>query len=89
MHNAIFWGGFGLAVRFWQLGIEMRPFFQMHNLWAYPLFGGVGTSFGWWLEGVGVRQKALLAERKRLLLEKRARRDERAKAQTENTEAAA
>ncbi|RKF61901.1 putative nadh-ubiquinone oxidoreductase 14 kda [Erysiphe neolycopersici] len=80
VHNAIFWGGFGLAVRFWQLGLEMRPLFSKSSLWAYPLFGGVGASFGWWLEGVSIRQKAMILERKKLLLEKRARRDERAQA---------
>ncbi|RKF72358.1 putative nadh-ubiquinone oxidoreductase 14 kda [Golovinomyces cichoracearum] len=82
VHNAIFWGGFGLAVRFWQLGIEMRPLISRSNLWAYPLFGGIGASFGWWLEGLGVRQKALLAERKKILLEKRARRDERSRVES-------
>merc|ERR1712130_768914 len=27
VNKILFWSGFGLAVRFWQLGIEMRPFF--------------------------------------------------------------
>ncbi|RKF59562.1 putative nadh-ubiquinone oxidoreductase 14 kda [Golovinomyces cichoracearum] len=76
------WNDIGLAVRFWQLGIEMRPLISKSNLWAYPLFGGIGASFGWWLEGLGVRQKALLAERKKILLEKRARRDERSRVES-------
>ncbi|KHJ32803.1 putative nadh-ubiquinone oxidoreductase 14 kda [Erysiphe necator] len=80
VHNAIFWGGFGLAVRFWQLGLEMRPLISKNNLWAYPLFGGVGASFGWWLEGVGIRQKTMILERKKILLEKRARRDKKIQA---------
>ncbi|CCU75214.1 NADH-ubiquinone oxidoreductase 14 kDa subunit [Blumeria hordei DH14] len=85
VHNAIFWGGFGIAVRLWQLGIEMRPFHDMRSLWAYPIFGGVGASFGWWIESVGVKQKALLADRKRRLLEKRARRDAKIKAQSDES----
>ncbi|KAK3945076.1 hypothetical protein QBC46DRAFT_372680 [Diplogelasinospora grovesii] len=73
----IFWTGFGLATRFWQLGIEMRPFFNKQSLWAYPVFGAVGASFGWWLQGVDERQTAILQERKQAILEKRARRAQR------------
>ncbi|KAK3167018.1 hypothetical protein OEA41_010143 [Lepraria neglecta] len=77
MSKILFWSGFGLAVRFWQLGIEMRPFFNKESLWAYPLFAAAGGSFGYWLNGVTVRQDNLLAERRRTLLEKRKRRAER------------
>ena len=35
----------GLAVRAWQLGLEMRPFFNKESLWAYPVFAGAGASF--------------------------------------------
>ncbi|ODH53028.1 hypothetical protein GX48_00897 [Paracoccidioides brasiliensis] len=71
------WALTGIAVRFWQLGIEMRPLFQKQTLWVYPLFATVGGSFGYWLEGVDKRQLAILAERKQSLLEKRQRRAER------------
>ncbi|KAI1111948.1 hypothetical protein F5Y14DRAFT_453542 [Nemania sp. NC0429] len=64
----------GVAVRFWQLGLEMRPFFNRGSLWAYPVFAGVGASFGYWIQGVNERQEAVLQERKQLILEKRARR---------------
>ncbi|KAI0199355.1 hypothetical protein F4808DRAFT_461911 [Astrocystis sublimbata] len=74
VHRVVFWSGFGVAVRFWQLGLEMRPFFNRGSLWAYPVFAGVGASFGYWLQGVDERQCAVLDERKRLILEKRARR---------------
>ncbi|OTB07783.1 hypothetical protein M426DRAFT_317681 [Hypoxylon sp. CI-4A] len=73
VHRVLFWGGFGIAVRFWQLGLEMRPFFNRGSLWAYPIFGGVGASFGYWLQGVDERQTAVLEERKQIILEKRAR----------------
>ncbi|KAK0742277.1 hypothetical protein B0T21DRAFT_283463 [Apiosordaria backusii] len=73
----VFWTGFGLATRFWQLGIEMRPFFHRKTVWAYPVFGAVGASFGYWLQGVDERQTQLLEERKNAILEKRARRAER------------
>ena len=66
----------GLAVRFWQLGIEMRPFFNKESLWAYPLFGAIGGSFGYWLTGVESRQMKILADRRDRLLEKRKRRAE-------------
>ncbi|KAL2151967.1 hypothetical protein VTH82DRAFT_5151 [Thermothelomyces myriococcoides] len=75
--RVLFWAGFGIVVRFWQLGIEMRPFFNKGSLWAYPVFGGVGASFGYWLQGVDERQTKMLEERKQAILEKRARRAER------------
>ncbi|KAG9231911.1 hypothetical protein BJ875DRAFT_381843 [Amylocarpus encephaloides] len=77
VHKVLFWSGFGLAVRFWQIGIEMRPFFNRGSLWGYPLFAGVGGTFGYWLMGVEERQLAILGARKQKLLEKRARRQER------------
>ena len=61
----------------WQLGLEMRPFFNKESLWVYPLFGGVGASFGYWLQGVDERQQRILGARRTALLEKRARRAER------------
>lgn len=67
----------GAAVRLWQLGIEMRPFFAKSSLAAYPLFMGCGAAFGYWLQGVEERQIALLQNRKDRLLEKRRRRAER------------
>jgi hypothetical protein len=67
----------GFAVRLWQLGLEMRPFFNKEGLWAYPVFTGAGASFGYWLTGVDNRQRAILAQRKQSILEKRARRAER------------
>ena len=77
----------GLAVRFWQLGIEMRPFFIKESLWAYPLFAGVGASFGYWLTGVEQRQLQMLSERRESLIEKRRRRAERESKDAERTQA--
>ena len=67
----------GIAVRLWQLGIEMRPIFAKESLWVYPLFAGVGGSFGYWMQGVEDRQLKMLAQRREAILEKRRRRDER------------
>ena len=67
----------GVAVRLWQLGIEMRPFFNRGSLWGYPLFAAVGGSFGYWMEGVTQQQLRVLSQRKESLLEKRRRRAER------------
>jgi hypothetical protein len=67
----------GIAVRLWQLGIEMRPLLNKESLWVYPLFAGVGGSFGYWLQGVENRQSKILAERREAIIEKRRRRDER------------
>ncbi|OIW29611.1 hypothetical protein CONLIGDRAFT_631691 [Coniochaeta ligniaria NRRL 30616] len=75
--RVLFWAGFGIATRAWQLGIEMRPLFLRQSLWVYPLFGGVGASFGYWLEGIDQKQTAILEERKKTILEKRARRSEK------------
>jgi hypothetical protein len=55
----------------------MRPLLTKEALWVYPLFAGVGGSFGYWLQGVENRQLKILAERRTSLLEKRRRRDER------------
>ncbi|KAL5342322.1 hypothetical protein BJX70DRAFT_394914 [Aspergillus crustosus] len=76
VHKVLFWGGFGIAVRLWQLGIEMRPILARESLWVYPLFAGVGGSFGYWLHGVEQRQLAILGQRKEAILAKRRRRDE-------------
>lgn len=62
----------------------MRPFFNKESLWAYPVFGGLGGSFGWWLTGVEQRQQAILGARRTSLLEKRARRAEREVAEAES-----
>jgi hypothetical protein len=61
----------------------MRPFFNKQSLWAYPVFGGVGASFGYWLQGVDQRQQKILGARRQSLLEKRARRAEREAAEAE------
>lgn len=75
----------GMAVRLWQLGIQMRPFFNKAGLWAYPAYGGVGAAFGYWLKGVDERQNRILAEQKERLLERRRRRAELANTAKEAT----
>ena len=62
-------------MRFWQLGIEMRPFFTQP--WAYPIYGTIGASFGYYLQGVDNSQMRYLRETRDRLLEKRRRRAER------------
>jgi hypothetical protein len=52
----------------------MRPFFNRGSLWAYPLFGGVGASFGYWMQGVDERQTQPLRDRTPPILPSRARR---------------
>ncbi|KAI9796734.1 MAG: hypothetical protein M1825_006512 [Sarcosagium campestre] len=84
VNKILFWTGFGIAVRLWQLGIEMRPIFSMQSLWAYPVFGGIGGSFGYWMQNVSARQYAILDARRERLLEKRARRAEREARQQES-----
>ena len=64
-------------MRFWQIGIEMRPFFAKDLLWGYPVFAGVGAGVGYWLTGVEERQVKMLNERRGALLDKRRRRAER------------
>jgi len=58
----------------------MRPLFNRESLWVYPVFAGIGGSFGYWLMGVEQRQYQILADRRDTLLEKRARRKEREEA---------
>ncbi|KAF2011288.1 hypothetical protein BU24DRAFT_426367 [Aaosphaeria arxii CBS 175.79] len=77
VHKVLFWSGLGIGVRLWQLGIEMRPLFNKESLWVYPVYAGLGGSFGYWLMGVEQRQFRLLADRRESLIEKRARRKER------------
>lgn len=53
----------------------MRPFH--HQLWAYGIYGGLGASFGFWLQGVEDKQMRFLRDSRNRLLEKRRRRAER------------
>ena len=55
----------------------MRPLLGKESLWVYPLFAGVGGSFGYWLQGIESRQQKVLAQRREAILEKRRRRDQR------------
>lgn len=55
----------------------MRPFFHKEILWTYPVYAGIGASFGYWLNGVEDRQMRILGETRERLLEKRRRRAER------------
>jgi hypothetical protein len=52
---------------------------------VYPIYAGIGGSFGYWLTGVENRQFKLLADRRDQLLEKRARRKEREEATSAGT----
>ncbi len=67
----------GFAVRAWQLGIQMQPLYHKSTVWAYPVFGACGASFGYWMQGVDESQTAVLNERKKAILDKRARRAQR------------
>jgi hypothetical protein len=67
----------GFFTRWWQLGIQMRPFFERKALIAYPIYMAAGASFGYWLQNVDERQTEILQDRKHRLLEKRARKSER------------
>ncbi|QDS77424.1 putative NADH-ubiquinone oxidoreductase 14 kDa subunit [Venturia nashicola] len=80
--KVLFWGGFGVAVRLWQLGLEMRPLFNKTSLWAYPVYAAIGGSFGFWMQGVDTSQMKAIAERKGRLIEKRLRRAQREGTQT-------
>ena len=51
----------------------MLPFFGRNQIWGYPTFGAVGGAFGYWMSRVERKQVAILTDRKRKLLEKRAR----------------
>ena len=55
----------------------MRPLFHKNTLWSYPVFAGVGASFGYWLQGVDDKQTSILNERRQAILEKRERRRQR------------
>lgn len=55
----------------------MRPFFSRENWVIYPIYGSLGASFGYWLQGIEQRQMRYLSETRERLLEKRRRRAER------------
>ena len=57
----------------------MRPLLSRDALWVFPVYAGVGGTFGYWLKGVEDRQTNILKQRRELILEKRRRRDEREK----------
>ncbi|CAZ81177.1 unnamed protein product [Tuber melanosporum] len=77
MPQILTWALFGIAARWWQLGIEMRPFLARDTAWGYPVFAAVSGSFGYWLSQVDKRQTEILARRRESLLEKRKRARER------------
>ncbi|CUS10590.1 unnamed protein product [Tuber aestivum] len=77
MPSILTWALFGAATRWWQLGIEMRPFLARDTAWGYPVFAAVSGSFGYWLSQVDKRQTEILARRRESLLEKRKRARER------------
>ena len=54
----------------------MRPFFQRENWLIYPIYGGLGASFGYWLQGVENNQMRYLSNARDQLIEKRKRRAE-------------
>lgn len=51
----------------------MLPFFGRNQIWGYPTYGAVGGVFGYWMTQVERKQVAILSDRKRILLEKRAK----------------
>jgi len=53
----------------------MRPFFTQP--WAYSIYGAIGASFGYYLQGVEDSQMRYLRATRDRLLEKRRRRAER------------
>lgn len=53
----------------------MRPFFTQP--WAYPIYGAIGASFGYYLQGVEDNQMRYLRETRDRLIEKRRRRADR------------
>lgn len=55
----------------------MRPPLARETAWGYPVFAAIAGSFGYWLNGVGQRQSAMLEMRRQSLLEKRKRQAER------------
>ena len=55
----------------------MRPFFSTQNWLVYPIYGGLGASFGYWLQGVEDKQMRYLSEARERLTERRRRRAER------------
>ncbi|KAL7270917.1 hypothetical protein RUND412_006360 [Rhizina undulata] len=71
------WALFGVAVRWWQLGIEMRPFLAKNAIMGYPIYGAVAAGFGYWIGGVEQRQMNILNGRREKLLEKRKRQAEK------------
>ena len=63
----------GAAVRWWQLGIEQRPFFARNTALGYPVFMAITGTFGYWLGGIQERRIKDLEARKEVLLAKRGR----------------
>ncbi|KAI9894124.1 MAG: hypothetical protein M1814_004895 [Vezdaea aestivalis] len=85
MNKILFWGSFGLAVRLWANGLQMRSFWSREMMIAYPCFTAIGAAFGYWMQGVDERQMKLLMDRKELLLAKRQRRTDRESKETAET----
>ncbi|KAK6526821.1 hypothetical protein TWF281_010019 [Arthrobotrys megalospora] len=80
MSSIAFYAFFGAATRFMQLGIQKRPHHLPSEAVAYPLYMSVCVGIGMWLDSVEDKHMALLQDRKKLLIEKRARREEELRA---------
>ncbi|EPS39249.1 hypothetical protein H072_6976 [Dactylellina haptotyla CBS 200.50] len=76
MSSLLFYGFFGAATRFVQLGIQKRPHYFPSEAVAYPLYMSVAIGAGLYLDGMEERYMGILEQKKQSLLEKRARRDE-------------
>ncbi|RKP07177.1 hypothetical protein THASP1DRAFT_31009 [Thamnocephalis sphaerospora] len=68
------YGAFGVAVRALQLGLQKRPLLTSNPL-VYAANAAIFGGIGFWLSGVDARHRALIEEKKRILLENRARAD--------------
>ncbi|EGX53844.1 hypothetical protein TWF569_007663 [Orbilia oligospora] len=76
MSSIAFYAFFGAAARFMQLGIQKRPHYLPSEAIAYPLYMSISIGAGLWLDSVEDKHMALLQDRKKVLIEKRARREE-------------
>ncbi|KAK6533401.1 hypothetical protein TWF694_002347 [Orbilia ellipsospora] len=74
--SILFYAFFGAATRFVQLGIQRRPHYPPSERLAYPLYMSVAIAAGLYLDSIEERHAAILEDRKKSLLEKRARREE-------------
>jgi len=69
--SVVGWSFFGLANRLWMLGIKKQPLSS--NLWGHAIAMGAFGYWGYWAYQWNVGSRGILADQRKLILDRRER----------------